>query len=78
MRACRWLSTTSRGGSNGGGGLVLVGDHALLDQVGDLHGHPGAETQRHGVSYPELGGVTAPERLEVVSQADLAPSVHLR
>ena len=72
-----WLSTTRRGGS-WGGGLVLVGDHPLLDQVGDLHGHPGPETQGHGVSYPELGGIAAPQRLEVVSQTDLASSVHLR
>ena len=64
MRA--WLSTTRRGGSRGGG-LVLVGDHPLLNEVRDLHSHPGPETQGHRVSNPELGGVAAPERLEVVS-----------
>ena len=75
MRA--WLSTTRRGGSRGGG-LVLVGDHPLLNEVRDLHSHPGPETQGHRVSYPELGGVTAPEWLEVVSQTDFASSVHLK
>lgn len=34
--------------------------------------------QGEGVGQAEFGNVPGPERLEVVGEADLAPSVHLR
>ena len=39
--------------------LLLVGDYALLDHLGYLHGEPGAEPEGHGVRDAEFGSVPA-------------------
>lgn len=57
--------------------LLLVLNEAFGHEVGDLHRQPRTQPQRHEVRQTKLGNVAGPQGLEVVAEANFAPSVHL-